>query len=545
MSDHDELDLFAQQLRADLHQAAGDVTPAPDGWARVQRRIRRRRTSWQAGGLALAGAAAAVVGVVALGGPDGEVVQFAPGVAATESPTPGELPQIATTEAVLPPAPTPDAAGIVYSDGDSIHVAGIDGTTLWTPAQGEETSTITDLTVRPGGTPEEFQMAYRFEVAGEAPACGDISWTFVAGPGNNPGGGVIPWVDGEEEACFGAPTFSTDGTALGWLATLTDGSVELWSSDWGDQGPFECCLHRTPLDLPADDPVLLEWDTGTLRIRMTGPDGLPYTEEIPAIRGSDGAVEVETVLAPLGMVANGIPRVLEADEGWVLGRPETPWQPDVPDGRELVWTLTTLSSDPSGSAWSELSWDLGEPLYLDGLGNSAIMGVGQGMVLAVLEPGQDHVTTGLPVATTAALLGPSAGPDVPPPSPDPATTTSPAPDMLAPPTPAVETAGTLHDAAEAGDWAAIEALIPSDGFTSSFGGNGSETPADHVARYQQLEADGTDILGIVADLLDREGSYLEQGDLWVWPPEFLAEGYYGWRIGITPDGTWRFLVAGD
>ncbi len=56
--------------------------------------------------------------------------------------------------------------------------------------------------------------------------------------------------------------------------------------------------------------------------------------------------------------------------------------------------------------------------------------------------------------------------------------------------------------------------------------NGGETPADHIARYQQIEAEGTDILGVLLDVLSADASYLEQGDLWVWPPEFLEDGIF-------------------
>lgn len=592
MRDHDELDLFAQQLRADLHQAADDVTPAPDGWARVQRRIRRRRTTWQAGGLALAGAGVAAIAVVAIGSPPTEVIELAPGVVSSEDPaieiplaTMTAQPQPSVPAPGIPDGPAPSASGIVYSDGWSIHVADIEGSMLWTPAfGGDQTSTITDLTVRPGGTLERFTMAYRTDATGDDVACGDLAWTIVQGPDNNTAGGGVPGVDtfstGE---CLGAPVFTDDGQALAWLAELPDGNVEVQHLPWDDDGPAAEQPIRTPIDLAGEDPVLLAWNNvpgvrddaapQTMHIRMVAPDGEAYVEAIPVLRAADGTLTPEPPAAAIGMSARGIPRVLDTDEGWVLGRPEAPYQEGVADDRELVWAMTTLSSDGGFASYSGLSWDEGEPLYLDAIGNTAVMGAGEGMVLATRQMGQSVGRTDLPVATTAALLGPAEPTDLPSPTPDPTAqptldpTPSPAPaatpsatDSPAPtePTPEVtelagdtpppvvmDRASAIRAAAEAGDWDALASQIPADGFTSSFGGDGTEAPADHIAHYQQVEAEGTDILGILADLLAGPAARQPDADLWVWPPEFLDDGYLGWRLGITPDGTWRFLVAGD
>ena len=562
MTDHDDLEDFAQRLRAGMHDSAAQVRPAQDGWRRVQQRIRRRRTA-QVGGLALAGAAVATIAVLALASPPTEVIELAPGVVSSEDPA-VETP-LATMTAEpqpegrptpeIPDGPSPSATGIVYSDGWSIHVIDIEGTPLWTPAfGGDQTSTITDLTVRPGGTLDRFTMAYRTDATGDEEACGDLAWTIVEGPDNNTAGGGLPGVDtfstGE---CLGAPAFTDDGQALAWLAQLPDGSVEVQHLPWADDGPAAEEPIRTPIDLAGEDPVLLAWNhlpgagedaaRQTMHIRMIAPDGEAYVEAIPVGRASDGSLSPEPPAAAVGTTARGIPRVLDTDEGWVLGRSEAPYQEGVDDDRELVWALTTLSSDGGFSSYSALSWDEGEPLYLDAIGNTAVMGAGEGMVLATRGMGRSVGRTDLPVATTAALLNQSESGTPPLPSPTPGPTAQPTSDT--PPPVVLDTASAIRAAAEAGDWEALAGLIPTDGFTSRFGGDSSETPADHIARYQQVEAEGTDILGVLLDVLSADASHLEEGDLWVWPPEFLGDGYYGWRVGITPDGTWRFFVAGD
>ena len=129
---------------------------------------------------------------------------------------------------------------------------------------------------------------------------------------------------------------------------------------------------------------------------------------------------------------------------------------------------------------------------------------------------------------------------------------------------ALATREALLAAATAGDWDAVGALIPTDTlFTSNYGGED-----DHVAYYEALEAD---VLAEAAALL--EGDFVQLDDITVWPAVYArvpfaitdderaelearfgaealagweeAGSYLGWRIGITDDGEWIFLVAGD
>lgn len=165
---------------------------------------------------------------------------------------------------------------------------------------------------------------------------------------------------------------------------------------------------------------------------------------------------------------------------------------------------------------------------------------------------------------------PAAPPAVEEPAPAPDAAPEPAPDPLDALTPeARATRDALLAAARADDWDAVAALIPTDTmFTSNYGGE-----TDHVAYYRGLDED---VLAEVVLLLDAPFDYvgdIQAGEVFVWPElharvpftigederaslaerygadaiaEWEAAGaYLGWRIGITTDGEWLFLVSGD
>lgn len=126
------------------------------------------------------------------------------------------------------------------------------------------------------------------------------------------------------------------------------------------------------------------------------------------------------------------------------------------------------------------------------------------------------------------------------------------------------TRDALLVAARAEDWDALAALLPADGgFTASFGAED-----DPIAYYRSLPRP---MLPDLVTILEAPAAELE--GLYVWPDlharipfavsddergalearygaDFVAAweqqgSYTGWRVGIEPDGTWRFLVAGD
>lgn len=158
------------------------------------------------------------------------------------------------------------------------------------------------------------------------------------------------------------------------------------------------------------------------------------------------------------------------------------------------------------------------------------------------------------------FTGPTAQPTAPPPS---APTTAPSeieqtpppaspytphgdpeppdPTTVAMPAHIAEMAQAIRDAADSQDWDALAALLPQEGdFTSNYGGQ-----SDHIAYWQDLEAEGTEIRAILQDILALEPAVTE-GGFWVWPAEFAtAETYLDYRVGIDEAGAWRFFVAGD
>ncbi|MGI9015937.1 MAG: hypothetical protein ACR2HR_02335 [Euzebya sp.] len=447
---------FEDRLQTLLHAAADPISPDPGRWRILQQRINRRRRGWQVGGLALAGAAVALIAVVVLPGTGQDVVEFAPGdvgsgpPATPASATPGPARDPEAGPAPLDVAAISDAGAIVFSDGDSIHVADLDGQILWTPALGEGTSTQTDVVVRDGGTTADFTMAYRYVPTGQGQDCGDISWSRVVGPDNNIAGGGLPGVDTSTSGdCLGAPVFASDGSALAWLAQTAAGDVALQVLDWTEEGPVEGSLQSITLDVSSlVDPVVVQWDvapaggdtagSGALTVRAGNLEGAGLFT-LPTVRTAAGAVLVPPVPPDPSVITTADPavgRLLDVDGDWALGRPTAAFSDDeVPDDRE-VWitrqvpgvsgpeTVANLSS-------SEVAWSPGDLLYLDALGNTAVFGDGRSIQLVVLEPGVgSQLTSSLPPAVSAALLvGSVTG------GPVPGQGTPPVPNASAPPTP--------------------------------------------------------------------------------------------------------------
>lgn len=136
--------------------------------------------------------------------------------------------------------------------------------------------------------------------------------------------------------------------------------------------------------------------------------------------------------------------------------------------------------------------------------------------------------------------------------------------------PAVEqTRAAIKEAAENRDFEALEALIPEEGFTYTFGGPVEGGP---TAYWQQIEEESPQRpLEALAAILEMP--YTKADDIYVWPfaydrdPGTLTEAerallssvaseaeirqwtefghYLGWRAGINVRGKWVFFVAGD
>jgi hypothetical protein len=136
------------------------------------------------------------------------------------------------------------------------------------------------------------------------------------------------------------------------------------------------------------------------------------------------------------------------------------------------------------------------------------------------------------------------------------------------PAPVEATRAELLAAAESGDYEQLRPLVPEQ-FSYTFGGAVEGGP---IAYWQRLEDEqGVSPIAILADLLKLPSTYY-QGN-YVWPfafplsagelipadrellrdvggedmsDDFFPDGgYYGWRVGIEPDGDWIFFIAGD
>jgi hypothetical protein len=127
----------------------------------------------------------------------------------------------------------------------------------------------------------------------------------------------------------------------------------------------------------------------------------------------------------------------------------------------------------------------------------------------------------------------------------------------------------LYQSAQNQDWDAISTLADPTQLRYTFGYDPDNNP---VAYWQQYEPD---ILSIVPAILDQPYDIIELGDyrIYTWPAVFTKEasqwtdddltalqniaspeeivmyqefgGYIGYRIGISDDGTWSYLIAGD
>jgi hypothetical protein len=130
-----------------------------------------------------------------------------------------------------------------------------------------------------------------------------------------------------------------------------------------------------------------------------------------------------------------------------------------------------------------------------------------------------------------------------------------------------ETRTALLEAAESGDYEALRPLIPEQ-FEYTFG---EPVEGGPIAYWQELEQTTAERpLEALAAILKMPSVLVRGFYYWPWahivtrsddlspheqellatlgtPSELFPEGsgYFGWRAGIAPDGTWVFFVAGD
>ena len=130
-----------------------------------------------------------------------------------------------------------------------------------------------------------------------------------------------------------------------------------------------------------------------------------------------------------------------------------------------------------------------------------------------------------------------------------------------------ETRVALLQAAESGDYEALRPLI-SDSFEYTFGSPVEGGPIEYCQRLEE-ETNERPLESLAAIL---KMPYVLSRGYYVWPWAYTVEsagdlsehevelleplgptsrlfpsgsGYFGWRAGVEPDGTWAFFVAGD
>lgn len=227
--------------------------------------------------------------------------------------------------------------------------------------------------------------------------------------------------------------------------------------------------------------------------------------------------------------------------------------------------------DANGAVWT--AWAPAGPLrqaedgaYTYSGGSRPLYLVGDGDGVWAVEPDGRVTRIGSNIRSVAvnpglAATAPGSG------------ATSPAPPQEGLPEEVRATRQGIWDAALARDFGALRSLMPED-FGYSFGEDGGADGAIEMLR--RMEQRGEDPFGLILRLLGFEPGEVRAasaGSLWYWPgvsakaaDEWTEEdeatlrrlgtredierwrafgAYTGWRLGIAPDGTWRFFIVGD
>ena len=149
-------------------------------------------------------------------------------------------------------------------------------------------------------------------------------------------------------------------------------------------------------------------------------------------------------------------------------------------------------------------------------------------------------------------------------------------DLSALPAPAARMRELIIEAARTGEPERLRALLGTGPTATQLSLSGIEEDPIEYLRSISGDGQGLELLAIILDLLDAGFVHLDQGganDLYVWPyfvatdldaltPEQTVQllrivtagdledmrnfgAYNFFRIGISPDGEWRFFISGD
>lgn len=421
-----------QRLRESLSARAADVEPTPELWREVDRRIVRRRR-FRVAAWALAGAAALVAGVLVLPGllatnidvPEIDPVQVPP--------SPGDGDDDASVE-TPPDDAAPEGDGTESDEGDDtdpggpesgedvrvglettllvggngeLRLWGPDGERMLTTLAEEGESSVVDVAVRPGSSPDDLTAAVLTQAEGmwdlrTLRVEGDEVTLEVFPEAYRPGRGGSP--AGEGLTVHG-PVWSPDGTSLAWFESGTGGVVVQtigWSEGPGtgaqatDNAQWDVSDVLPPGSVPHD---WIATEGQSTAIRATMPDSTEGWYAVTLDRQADGAwalrgaeavpvpAEEPGVVAAVAGVVDGAtdgadpvqPRWVvrtSAGGGQLLDRGAvTARTIDLPaellpgDGLAQLWVVPVADGVLVGSAGSGAAFlvlDGGEPVRVDG-----------------------------------------------------------------------------------------------------------------------------------------------------------------------------------
>jgi hypothetical protein len=596
-------------LRQTLETRAADVQPDPATWTKVTRRIRRRQTlRWS---LAGAGAVAAIaLAAVALPAILSDTqVDLTPAAPGGPAPAPAD------------PAPawSGEAGWSVATDGEALYVIDAEGGSVTGPAAAEPgTAPITRLAVSPRSTPDAITVLY-----GRGDGClRSIGWVRLgSGGGEVTAQGNLP-LSGDA-TCMSAPVWSPDARSVAWVQQASDGTAVLQTLGWdegpgtGDPATDNASFALDLVEVEADweegarperpSVILTDWiwtegmgtsTAGALHLAVGDQYGLTRAYTLPIERQGDGALALpaNAVAAPGGDEDGDVYTALRVDAHINDGASEGP---------EYLLNVYSTGDAAIGRSGPDATGDYGytemgapeeivdggrlrEGVWLQARGDRALVGLGnlvwfydwydQGFSQTTRLDWLAHASL-LPAASGSAPAPPPEVEPQPEADPDPVTgedAGDPAPDPAAgPPAATEQTRLAILAAARAGDWDALERLVPDERFSYTF--DDDQDPTQAVAYWRDLAEDGhVPVLDILAMLLEMPHSTLEMDDgrtRYAWPAQFdippsdwtetdveqlraiadddaiemwrQAGGYLGWRAAIDSTGHWMFFIAGD
>ncbi|MGH2661434.1 MAG: hypothetical protein ACRDH8_01230 [Actinomycetota bacterium] len=321
---------------------------------------------------------------------------------------------------------------------------------------------------------------------------------------------------------------------------VAEGHIPLWLSPGG-------VAHMYAVNV-------LGWDPEDVEVRVPGDDPVTAVIANPTMSEAAGvASDVRTALtlARVPDTEDGVYVVAEAHAESLGLESPTPGDPVAPGGT-VVWSGALTGSFPRVVIDIELEWEgeleggtIGKELSPPA--QARIM-LPAGATTAPKATARIRTISGRVLAITQFRLSLSADGE------------QPVTDEVA------ATRDGLREAAQLRDWETLERLIPDTGFTHSYGGD-----TDPIAYWQDLEQEGEPVLDILATLLELAPEQFRGTYIWPAPAAESVEDwdqsdldvlrltnsdrdirlfqryglYLGWRVGIEPDGTWVFFVAGD